>query len=321
MTYNFYIVGTPADTYQQYPNDYTADRFRELLEGMLGSRLVIFRQLDIIYYLYTERMANDKFCGFGLVFNKMRVGNVQRLIDYLHQLISNDLQQEGALIKYTKHGELVFTSASLNDIEQTYQNLKVRIGDELEQFAADYQLETVDTVYNGTKTTTHTTYDKADSTVIAQLTQQYNTVIVDCQHDAFSGHVGQTILALRMQIEDLTDNNNALIEEVTTLERKKKQYYVVAVLGIIATALAVGALLLLGNLTSTKKELDDTKSDLTKKEQVVNNKNQTIESLQQDLENMTIENKELREQLDRTQEDLLEMTRKYEEYYEYWLYN
>lgn len=80
MNFSFYIIGTPEGRYSQYPDDYTAPTLSNLQEGVDGARLVIYRDMDLVHYVYTERIGTNAILGFCLIFNKVRISKPTQLI-------------------------------------------------------------------------------------------------------------------------------------------------------------------------------------------------------------------------------------------------
>ena len=83
MNFSFYIIGTPEGRYSQYPDDYTAPTLSNLQEGVDGARLVIYRDMDLVHYVYTERIGTNAILGFCLIFNKVRISKPTQLIQLL----------------------------------------------------------------------------------------------------------------------------------------------------------------------------------------------------------------------------------------------
>ena len=102
MNFSFYILGTPEGRYSQYPDDYTASTLSGLQDGMAGARLVIYREMDLVHYAYTERLGNNNIIGFCLIFNKVRVLKPHQLIKLFRFIIEKRLIESGDIIKYNE---------------------------------------------------------------------------------------------------------------------------------------------------------------------------------------------------------------------------
>lgn len=153
MNFSFYILGTPEGRYSQYPDDYTASTLAGLQEGMAGARLVIYREMDLVHYAYTERLGNNSIIGFCLIFNKARIQKPRQLIRLFRFIIEKRLVESGEVIKYTDDGELRFKVRSMNECIKEYDRLKGFLNSEFENNASKYDIEPLTTTYNGVRST------------------------------------------------------------------------------------------------------------------------------------------------------------------------
>ena len=70
MNFNFYILGTPSGAYSQYPNDYSSTMFSEFGKNIAGTRLVIHRDHDLVYYFFAQEIDQINCVGFCVVFTE-----------------------------------------------------------------------------------------------------------------------------------------------------------------------------------------------------------------------------------------------------------
>lgn len=277
MNFSFYILGTPEGRYSQYPDDYTASTLAGLQEGMAGARLVIYREMDLVHYAYTERLGNNGIIGFCLIFNKARIQKPRQLIRLFRFIIEKRLVESGEVIKYTDDGELKFRVKTMSECVKEYDRLKGFLNSEFENNASKYDIEPLTTTYNGVRSTGELDRNASDGQIVA-LTNQHNKVIVDDDNGIEHGYIPQVITSLREQNQKANEEIARLQEANTNLERKKKQYSFVILLALIILGCGVGLFFLNDNLNSTRGELEQANQTISNKNSEISELNSTIES-------------------------------------------
>ena len=198
MNFSFYILGTPEGRYSQYPDDYTASTLAKLQEGMAGARLVIYREMDLVHYAYTERLGNNSIIGFCLIFNKARIQKPRQLIRLFRFIIEKRLVESGEVIRYTDNGELKFRVRGMSECVKEYDRLKSFLNSEFEYNASKYDIEPITTTYNGVKSIGELDRNASDGQIIA-LTNLHNKVIINDDNGIEHGYIPQVIASLREQ--------------------------------------------------------------------------------------------------------------------------
>lgn len=282
MNFSFYILGTPEGRYSQYPDDYTASTLAGLQEGMAGARLVIYREMDLVHYAYTERLGNNSIIGFCLIFNKARIQKPRQLIRLFRFIIEKRLVESGEVIKYTDDGELRFKVRSMSECAKEYDRLKGFLNSEFENNASKYDIEPITTTYNGVRSTGELDRNASDGQIVA-LTNQHNKVIVNDDNGIEHGYIPQVIALLREQNQKANENIARLQEANANLERKKKQYSFVILLALIILGCGVGLFFLNDNLNSTRDELEQANQTISNKNSEISELNSTIESKNREL--------------------------------------
>ena len=277
MNFSFCILGTPEGRYSQYPDDYTASTLAGLQEGMAGARLVIYREMDLVHYAYTERLGNNGIIGFCLIFNKARIQKPRQLIRLFRFIIEKRLVESGEVIKYTDDGELKFRVKTMSECVKEYDRLKGFLNSEFENNASKYDIEPLTTTYNGVRSTGELDRNASDGQIVA-LTNQHNKVIVDDDNGIEHGYIPQVITSLREQNQKANEEIARLQEANTNLERKKKQYSFVILLALIILGCGVGLFFLNDNLNSTRGELEQANQTISNKNSEISELNSTIES-------------------------------------------
>lgn len=306
MNFSFYILGTPDGRYSQYPDDYTASTLVGLQDSMTGARLVIYREMDLVHYAYTERLGNDYFIGFCLIFNKARLQKPRQLINLFRLIIEKRLVESGEIIRYTNDGELEFRIKTMNECVKDYDRLKEYINSELENNASQYGIEPLNTTYNGIKSISEVDYNASDEQIVS-LTNQHNKVIVNDDSGIENGYIPQIIANLREQNQRASEEIGRLQAENKALDRKKKQFQLVVFLALAILGCGIGLFLLNDNLNVTKNELAEAKNTISIKDDSITSKNSQISSLLQDVHNLNVnlnEEKNKREQVESDFESL-----------------
>jgi len=277
MNFSFYILGTPEGRYSQYPDDYTASTLAGLQERMAGARLVIYREMDLVHYAYTERLGNNNIIGFCLIFNKARIQRPLQLIRLFRFIIEKWLIESGEIIKYTDDGELKFRVQSMNGCVKEYDRLKGFLNSEFENNASKYDIRPLTTTYNGIRSTGELDMNASDSQIVS-MTNQHNRVIVNDDNGIEHGYIPQVIASLREQIRKANVVIFRLQVNNAKLERTKKQYSFVILLALIILGCGIGLFFLNNNLNSTKNKLLQANQTISSKNSEITNLNSTIES-------------------------------------------
>lgn len=276
------MLGTPEGRYSQYPDDYTASTLAGLQEGMVGARLVIYREMDLVHYAYTERLGNNSIIGFCLIFNKARIQKPRQLIRLFRFIIEKRLVESGDVIKYSEDGDLNFRVNTMNECVKEYDKLKGFINSEFENNASKYDIEPLTTTYNGIKSSGELDKNASDSQIVL-MTNKHNRVIVNEDSGIEHGYISQVITSLREQNINKDEENALLKDCIAELDKKKKQYKFVVLLAIIIICCGVGLFFLNGSLNNTKDELSRAKIVISrykdKVEKITDELNNTKNSL------------------------------------------
>lgn len=277
MNFSFYFIGTPEGRYSQYPDDYTASTLSGLQKGMTGARLIIYREMDLVHYAYTERLGSNSTIGFCLIFNKARIQKPRQLIKLFRFIIEKRLVESGEVIKYSENGELTFRVKAMNECIKEYDRLKGFLNSEFENNASKYDIVPLATTYNGIKSTGELDRNSSDGQIIA-MTNQHNKVIVNDDSGIDHGYIPQVISSLREQNQKANEEIARLQKENASLERKKKQYSFVILLALIILGCGAGLFFLNDNLNSTRDELIQANETINDKNNEISNLNSTIKS-------------------------------------------
>jgi len=283
MNFSFYFLGTPERRYSQYPDDYTASTLAGLQEGMTGARLVIYREMDLVHYAYTERLGNDSMIGFCLIFNKARIQKPRQLIKLFRFIIEKRFVESGSIIRYSEDGELRFKIKAMNECAKEYDRLKGFLDSEFENNASKYDIAPLTATYSGIKSTVELDINASDGQIIA-MTNQHNKVIVNDDDGIEHGYIPQIISSLREQNQKGNEEITRLQKENASLEKRKKQYSFVILLALIILGCGVGLFFLNDNLNSTRDELIQANETINNKNSEISNLNSTIKSKNREIE-------------------------------------
>lgn len=286
MNFNFYIFGNPGGQYNQYPQDYTQDIFSPLCNGVQGARAVIYRQSDLMHYMYIENLGEDKYLGLCLIFNKYQSRHPKNLFGFLKSVIENHCLKSNKLIKYTTDGNIAFTISSFcNDIK-TYDYLKSVINSTLES-KNNFGLEEVLNKYNGITKTKYLSWEEQNRTILQYL-EEGNKVVIEDSAGIEENHIYKVIEALKTEIQIGKEDTGQLLDildrkdnEIAKLTRQKKQFKLVAILGVGILACAVGLFFLRSNLDDARDAITVLQEDIDALNNTIDSKNNEISNLNQ----------------------------------------
>ncbi|MBP3213333.1 MAG: hypothetical protein J6M19_00615 [Bacteroidaceae bacterium] len=302
MNFSFYLTGTLEGQYSQYPNDYTASTLAGLQANARGARLVIYREMDLIHYAYTERLSDKSLIGFCLIFNKARIQKPRQLIKLFRFIIEKRLVESGEVIKYNHDGELTFKVKSMNECIKEYDRLRGFLNSEFENNTSLYEIEPLTTTYNGIKSTCELDRNATDVQIL-MMTNHHNQVVVNDDEGIEHGYIPQVIASLRKQNQKANNKIAQLQEENTNLERKKKQYGYVILLALGVIGCGIGLFLLNDNLNLTRLELTQANDSIREQEAAIGRLDSTVELQTQTIEKQSSiiesKNKELKNEKER----------------------
>ena len=232
MNFNFYIFGTPHGRYNQYPEDYTAPTLISLRENLKGVRLIIQRELNLVHYIFYEKIDKENIIGLCLIFNGTRILRPKQLVTFFRLLIESRLIESGAIIKYDNKGELHYSISTFKESCAEYKKLRLIINDEFENNSEKYVFEQLSGNYNGNKTSETVDFSLSDDEII-QSTNKYNTVFVNHESGIEHGYIPHVINSLREENVKNSEHIQKLIEDNEILKKKKKQYRYIVLLSLI----------------------------------------------------------------------------------------
>lgn len=275
MSYNFYIFGNPSGRYTQYPDDYLSSLIKDSQIGLTGSRLVIKRELNLFHYIFFDRIDEEQFIGFCIIFNNSLISKPKRLINLFKHIIEDVIITDGTFLKYDQQGNLFFPLTIFSDNVIEINRIKDIIDDEFEKNTDTYGIKPTNTIYNGTRTCSTISINAPDAQIIS-LTDKFNTVIVDSTEGVESGYLGKVMSGIRAENERALTRIEELENDVSRLNKQKKQYGWITFLSIAVLA----ALLCLYFLNTNLKGIISNKdSEITRLEKAGKQKDTKIVDL------------------------------------------
>ena len=291
MKFSFYILGTPMGRYSQYPDDYIAPTLVGLQKDLSGSRLVIFREMDLVHYVYYEKIGEAGYIGFCVIFNGARLTKPKKLIQYFRQMVESSFVKEGKIIRYDENGNLKFNIKEICEIKADYEEIRKRLEKELSNNRKKYGVEELNCTYNGLKNS-ETLKESSSDDEITRLTDTFNKVIVDSNIGIENGYLPQLMNDLR---ERLSSSNQKIIQlnnDIETLNKKKKQYKYVVSLFLIVILCCVGLYLFYNEVIHKNDKIEQLEKTIVVKNDSIESNLKKIESLGNKVQklNSTIDN-------------------------------
>lgn len=240
--------------YNQYPDDYIASKIVGLKDGLKGSRLVIHRDMDLVHYIYTERIDDNNYIGFCLIFNKVRLLKPKKLIELFRLIIEERMVNSGHIIKYSTEGKLQYIIKSFNESIKEYEKLKFFINSELESNYNKYNIEELHSIYNGEKSSVILDNMVTDAQIIS-LTDKHNYVFVNEDAGIENGYIQEIMTSIRTQNINANKEIEELHSKIVILNRRKNQYRKVVLLFILVIFCFMGLFALYNNLDRAEQNL------------------------------------------------------------------
>lgn len=306
MNFNFYILGTPNGRYSQYPNDYTVPVFSELVSNVKGTRLVIYRNLDLMHYIYAEQIDSKNYIGVGLIFNKTYIGHPRALLAFLRKVVEEYLVYSGEIIRYSETGKLFFNVRFLDDKKHEIDLLRSYINDELTNNEIRYGFSELSQSYSGIRNAVSISSSSTDDQILHQ-TRTYNIVNINSNVGIENGYVHNIIQSLKKQYSESEEKNRELQDNLKKLDRQKNQYKIVGVLlGVILLSIVVFLMVSMSlnrtiseresRISSLNDEVRTTQGILTDKEGQIFVMDSELKTLRDSLDGVISSNNAIRQE-------------------------
>lgn len=275
MNFNLYLFGNPNGKYDQIPNDYMASDIAPFLKDFKSSRLVIVRKMNLMHYIYVEKLDNTRFIGFCLIFNHVYISHPKQLVVTLRDLIEDYLIKKGDIIRYTKDGELQYAINSFSDNTLRYQKLHALLKDRFTTESAKYGILELKTIFNGERSSRTVGYNIGEEQLVL-MSMSYNTLIIDDSEGIEQAYIPQVINGLNKNIQRLTKQNADLQKQIEKLNRQKKQMKWVLFLLIVLFTVGI---VFYSYAQEKKQVIQDQSAQILDLNDTIDNKNLTIISL------------------------------------------
>lgn len=284
MNFSFYTFGTPKGRYSQYPDDYTTSLITGFQRELTGIQLVIHREMNLMYYVFSERLDKTQTIGFCLVLNNARIKKPCTLISLFRFIVEIYLVNNKSIYQMDDDGRWKFKVDNLSGCFGEHQILKDFIDIEFDRFNFKYGIEPLSTIYNGTKTIGNLGLDVTTDHQILETTSRHNTVIIKGDRGIAQGNLSQTIALWQKRYEEVTNRNAQLSGELANLKRAKKQTRWVAILAIAVIASLIGIYFLNDNLSGKNNTIEQLQTSLDERELALESTQDSLDSVTQQLE-------------------------------------
>lgn len=177
MNFNFYIFGNPGGEYDQYPNDYSRDIFSMITDGLVGSRYMIYRHGDLMYYVMASRMSEARYIGLCVVFNKAWIKYSKTFFRFLKSVVDKHAFGEDRLLDYGSDGEIHYEVPEFSKNVGAYECLRSNVISSI-QGKNRFGIEDLKTDYDGDRRIKHVNFEEPNS-LINELAGYFNTLIIE----------------------------------------------------------------------------------------------------------------------------------------------
>lgn len=278
MNFNLYVFGTPESGYSQYPDDYSKELIEPFCKNVNGSQAVIYRHLDLIHYIFIEKLAENKLFGICIILNRLQAAFPKKLFSFLKEVVENQALHNRKFVEYNSKGDVAFKSDNFSEELRSYEFLKSVINAGLEEKADEFGFQELTTKYSGDNKTEYANFSQHDETIF-NLSNTCDKVIIEVKNGLNNNHTHLIITGLQENIRKRDQEIAELKQDVEQLERKKKQYRKVIMLFIVLLISCVGLIFLYNTLTETERDLQNTTEQLYFANQEIDRQQFSIDSL------------------------------------------
>lgn len=133
MNVSVYIFGEFTSGYTQYPDDYTADIFREChKKSKAQTQLCIHRDGDIMYYTYIRKLEDNRYIGICAVINGLMLNDIPSVFNLFEQL-SAGMISRGEFIMFDSQGNITTNVTQLYLERETIERLQQILRSQLDK--------------------------------------------------------------------------------------------------------------------------------------------------------------------------------------------
>lgn len=255
-----------------------------MCQNIAGSRAEIYREGDLVHYIFAEAVGKGIVLGICLIFNGVEARQPKSLFEYMKQVIEAVALKSRKFIEYDADGNIVFNVAAINDDQAAYDFLRSEVNSVLDG-SNDFDFQPLPTKYGGPHKTKYLNFSKSDFDILSEM-YTCNCVVIE---DPFgiernAGH--KVIKGLQKKLAEKEDEITGLRGEISALEKKKKQFKAVMILAVILLGCCVGLGVIYNNLTDTQDTLSTTRSNLRAANDNIKTQNQYITSLRDQVANL-----------------------------------
>lgn len=236
MNFGLYILGTPKGIYGQYPDDYTAEIYKELITGVQGSRLIVHRDKYLAHYIYAENLGEERIFGFSVVFNSATIRRPGLWASYCHSVLE-ELLSVGKYLTYDGDCNVDFAVEEFCDCPEEYERVRIVVGREMSTHPHRYGISANEKPVSCIKEVRCVSMDEDEQTIVS-LSEKYSTVILDDKLTLKDGYLNRLIATLKEENLQAQKDIDVLRKE---LNLRKRQTWAVAIMSFLVIAGMAGA--------------------------------------------------------------------------------
>lgn len=276
MNFNLYLFGKNKGAYNQYPDDYTSSFLNGVCSDINGSCGIVYRDHNLMHYIYAENFGDGNILGVCLIFNKAYLKRATKLFGFFRELFETTLLKQGRIIRYNSEGKVEFKEPLIKDNIKSYEYIKSLIDTKLDSHENPFKVVELTSVYNGVKNS-ETVEVEINDYVLNKLCDTYNRIKIDYKQGIENDEFNKLILQYQETIKAGNETIDFQKEQIKRLEKARKQYRYVMFLCIVLIASLVGIYLLYEYQKKTERDLLDRTTELNTANSTIRDQNETID--------------------------------------------
>lgn len=148
-----------------------------ITDGLVGSRYMIYRHGDLMYYVMVSRMSEARYIGLCVVFNKAWIKYSKTFFRFLKSVVDKHAFGEGRLLDYGSDGEIHYEVSEFSKNVGAYDCLRSEVISSI-QGKNRFGIEDLKTDYDGDRRIKHVDFEEPNSS-INELAGYFNTLIIE----------------------------------------------------------------------------------------------------------------------------------------------
>lgn len=311
MNSSVYIFGSFGNGYEQYPDDYAKEIFKNVYaKANNPSQVIVHRENSLMYYYYIRKLDyNNQYIGLCILLNGVMFTKIKKVFSLFENAVTQFVET-GKILKFDDNGNIVASGSTLIKEEVEVERISIHLQDELDGNLFLTREIPPNSYSISNSEVRYFSVDDKDVDIITSSHQNGYTIIAKQKGgdtDAINGYRGVIRRLNKDKLETQTKYEK-LKDDYDTLKKQKEQYRIVLLLIFLVVIVFIIFMSINNRLSydleTTSSQLTDAESTIEMqydslyfKNKQINNLNESVCNLNTKLSESRIAKKQFEEEL------------------------